>query len=101
MEQSMNTGMRHGGMALKLALAASASWRLLMAITPLNAAEQPYFTQQPTPLENAQRLESLTQGGLFDPNQIAPFDSRSVSQSADPLLDRNIVTQPSWRNPSY
>jgi len=99
MEQSINTGMRRGGMALKLAVAAS--WRLLMAITPLNAAEQPYFIQQPTPLETAQRIESLTQGGPFDPNQVVPFASRSVSQSAALPFDRNLDTQPSWRNPSY
>jgi hypothetical protein len=100
MEQSMNTGMRYGGLALKLTVAAA--WRLLMAVTPLNAAEQTYFVQQPSPLETAQRIESLTQGGLYDPNQIAPFDWRRVSQiAAEPRLDSDLDTQPSWRNPSF
>lgn len=75
--------MRHGGMALKIALAAS--WRLFLAAAPLNAAEQPIYIQQQaqTPLELAQKYQSLTQGGLFDPNRIGPFfEARHSAQSA-------------------
>jgi hypothetical protein len=89
---------RHGGMALKLALAVS--WRLVVAAAPLNAAEQPALAQQLTPLETAQKFQSLTQGGLFDPNQMAPFESRRYSQSASEShragdFDSSLLSNPS------
>src|SRR5882762_580443 len=94
MQQSNYVKTRRGGAsALKLTLAVS--WRLMMAAAPLNAAEQPSYLQQPTPFETARKFESLTQGGLFDPNQIDPFESRRFSQSAaDDFRDGTVDGQP-------
>ena len=70
---------RSSVIATKLALAVSL--RLMLGAAPLNAAEQPVYTQLPTPLEIARQLGLATAGGLYDPNQPIPFDRHS-SQSA-------------------
>lgn len=76
---------RSGVTSLKFALAVAS--RLLLSTVPLNAAEQPGYTQPQAPLDVARQIESLTEGGLFNPVRAIPFDARYASSSADDLRD--------------
>jgi len=69
--------------------------RVVMAAIPLNAAEQPLLMRQATPLEAAQKIEGLTQGGWFNPGQNAPLALPNLSQSAPDDLSGADATQPS------
>jgi len=88
--------MRHGA-AIVPRLAFAVAWRLLTAAIPLNAAELPFDPPRETPLEIAQKLESLTAGGLFNPVSGTPFipQQGSVPEDDDTLLAPSIVRE-SW-----
>lgn len=79
---------RRDRLASSLTLAIAVLARLLLAAAPLHAAEQPHYVQPKTPLETAQRFEALTEGGLFNPVQVTPFDETVSQFGRDAERDR-------------
>ena len=80
MKQQDGISRRH---ASALALALVLAMISPLVPTPVLAERRCLPTQQDAPLETARRLKELTAGGLFNPVQSDPCETRAASDSQD------------------
>jgi hypothetical protein len=87
-----NNKKRHDPRGMAMMFATAFFLSVTSLALPLHAAE-PLYLRVASPLETAQQLESATGGGLFDPNQERPFQSRQAAQAAPHDLEAGDTEQ--------